>query len=269
MEIVSAHIYRRRCTPLVPANANLSSQTLSLLKKELTRLRLLVGIDADNAKKFKRLSDKISKDESALATLGKEVELAKSADTRIAELMEERTTAYAAIFDAIIDEEHELSALYTPLKANLSSQGGELGKLSFSVKRTVDLATWAKAGEELLDLRELGPFKGKGTLLETATTELLPAWTMGTSAEIAEAMAGFRKRHEHQLLEHAPVKRADGEAFSLWARKISAWLYRTSHITVSYGSNTMVSTSSDSLRAPVGLSCCFFMSPLILKTTAR
>jgi energy-coupling factor transporter ATP-binding protein EcfA2 len=220
---------------LIPASADLSSQTLSLLKKELTRLRLLVGVDTANAKKFKSLSDKISKDESSLATLGKEVELAKSADARIAELIEERKSAYAGIFAAIIDEEKELSALYAPLKANLMLQGGELGKLSFSVRRTVDPEAWANAGEGLLDLRELGPFKGKGTLLDTATRELLPAWVQGTSAEVATAMAEFRDRHEHHLLEHAPIKRSDGEAFAAWAQKISEWLYRTSHIAVSYG----------------------------------
>jgi AAA domain len=199
-------------TPLIPPNADLSTQTLSLLRNELTRLRLLVGIDTENAKKFKRLSDKISKDESALATITKELQLAKSADARIAELIDERKKAYAGVFDAIIDEEQELSELYAPLKANLSSQGGELGKLSFSVRRSVDLEAWARAGEELLDLRELGPFKGKGTLLETATTELLPAWAGGTSSEIATAMAEFRNRHEHHLLEHAPVKRAESQA---------------------------------------------------------
>ena len=221
--------------PLFPNSAELTRLTLTLLRKELARLRSLVGIDADNAKKFKRLSDKISKDESALAKLGKDVELGKKADGRIAQLVEERNAAYAGIFDAVIDEEQELSNLYAPLKANLSSQGGELGKLSFSVRRTIDMQSWAKTGEELLDLRELGPFKGKGTLEETAKTELLPAWAQGTSVQIAAAMADFRKKHEQQLLEHAPVKRSDGEAFSIWARKISDWLYATSHIRVSYG----------------------------------
>ncbi|HEY2822225.1 MAG TPA: AAA family ATPase [Candidatus Acidoferrum sp.] len=222
-------------TPLIGAKSDLSTRTLSLLRKELNRLRLLTGIDTENAKKLKRLSDKISKDESALAALGKEIELAKSADNRIAELLEERSAAYAAIFQAIVDEERVLSTLYAPLKANLSSQGGELGRLSFSVRRTVDVAIWAKAGEELLDLRETGPFKGKGALLEVAMTELLPAWSRGSSTEIANAMAEFRRRHELQLIEHAPVKRVDREAFAVWAKKISTWLYRTSHIDVSYG----------------------------------
>jgi hypothetical protein len=43
--------------PLIPPDAKLGDQTLTLLEKELNRLRSLVGIDAENAKKFKRLSD--------------------------------------------------------------------------------------------------------------------------------------------------------------------------------------------------------------------
>jgi len=65
--------------PLFPQSTDLSKQTLTLLRKELARLRSLVGIDSENAKKFKRLSDKISKDESALAKLGKDVEMDKKA----------------------------------------------------------------------------------------------------------------------------------------------------------------------------------------------
>jgi hypothetical protein len=148
--------------------------------------------------------------------------------------MEDRKNAYAGIFEAIIEEERQLSDLYGPLKLNLSAQGGELSKLSFSVRRSVDVESWAKAGESLLDLRELGPFKGKGTLQEIATAELVPAWERGTSAQVAEAMASFRNKHEQSLVDHAPVKRADRSAYAVWARNISDWLYSTSHVRVSY-----------------------------------
>ncbi len=205
-----------------------------MLEKEATRLRLLVGIDSENLKKFKRLSEKIARDESSLARLDKEIALARQSDTRIKELLLDRKNAYAGIFDAILEEERELSDLYAPLKTNLQSQGGELGKLSFSVRRSVDIHTWATLGESLLDLRESGPFKGKGTLEEAAKLELLPAWAQGTSSEVAEAMAKFRERHEQSLLEHAPVKRADRDSFTRWARSISDWLYGTSHIKVAY-----------------------------------
>lgn len=220
--------------PYIQQTADLSNQTLSLLEKELTRLRRLVGIDSENAKKLTKLSEKIAKDESALGKLDKEIELARQADARIKELVDDRKNAYAGVFDAIIEEERELSDLYAPLKANLNAQGGELSKLSFTVRRSVDVGSWATTGENLLDLRKLGPFKGKGTLLEIAKAELAPAWERGTSAEVAEAMARFRDKHEQSLVEHAPVERADRNAFMLWARSISDWLYDTSHVRVSY-----------------------------------
>jgi hypothetical protein len=220
--------------PYIQQTADLSNQTLSLLEKELTRLRRLVGIDSENAKKLTKLSEKIAKDESALAKLDKEIELARQADARIKELVVDRKNAYAGVFDAIIEEERELSDLYAPLKANLASQGGELSKLSFTVRRSVDVESWATTGESLLDLRKLGPFKGKGTLRDLANAELAPAWERGTSAEVAEAMARFRDKHEQSLVEHAPVERANRDKFMLWARSISDWLYDTSHVKVSY-----------------------------------
>jgi energy-coupling factor transporter ATP-binding protein EcfA2 len=222
-------------TPYIPLSENLTAQTLSLLEKELTRLQRLIGVDTENANKLARLSEKIAKDESALAKLDKDIGLAKTADERIKQLVEERKNTYAGVFDAIVEEERELTDLYSPLGANLQAQGGELSKLSFSIRRIVDVAAWAEAGERLLDLRKLGPFKGKGTLAENATTELKPAWQRGTSTDVAEAMAKFRDKYEQALIEHAPVERADREAFTQWARDISDWLYGTSHITVSYG----------------------------------
>jgi len=221
-------------TSYIPQAADLSNQTLSLLEKELTRLRRLVGIDSENAKKLTKLSEKIAKDEFFLARLDKGIELARQADARIKELVEDRKKAYAGVFDAIVEEERELSELYAPLKANLSSQGGELSKLSFSIRRSVDVEAWATTGENLLDLRKLGPFKGKGTLRDIAKVELSPAWERGTSTEVAEAMAGFRDKHEQALIEHAPVERTNRDAYMQWARSISDWLYDTSHVTVSY-----------------------------------
>ena len=129
-------------TPLIAPNAKLADQTLTLLEKELNRLRSLIGVDAENAKKFKRLSEKIAKDQSLISRLEKEIELARLADGRIKELVEDRKSAYAGIFNALVEEGRELTDLYAPLKTNLLSQGGELGKLSFSIRRSVDVDSW-------------------------------------------------------------------------------------------------------------------------------
>jgi AAA domain, putative AbiEii toxin, Type IV TA system len=209
--------------------------TLSLLNKEVARLRALIGIDTENAKAFARLSEKISRDEAALAKLDRDIDLAEKADDRIKELIQSRRDSYASVFDGIIDEERELSALYAPLRARLGTVAGALGKLSFSIRRVVDVGTWAQSGEELLDLRKAGPFKGRGALLAAAKTGLQAAWEKGSSGDVADAMARFREAHERDLVEHAPVERSNAGAFREWAGRISSWLYGTDHITVSYG----------------------------------
>lgn len=234
-EVVIAAGAPPSATPFLPDGVELAQNTLSLLNKEVVRLRALIGIDTENAKAFARLSEKISRDEAALAKLDRDIEAAQKADERIKELIQSRRDSYASVFDGIIDEERELSALYAPLKARLESEEGALGKLSFSVRRAVDIAAWAQQGEDLLDLRKAGPFKGRGALLATAKSDLQAAWETGSSAEVAEAMSRFRETHERDLLEHAPVERSDAQAFRDWAGRISSWLYGTDHITVNYG----------------------------------
>lgn len=216
-------------------SVDLSQQTLGALEREAARLRALINVDEQASKTFKRLSEKISRDEAALAKLDRDIATASQADARIKELIEERRTSYASVFDGILEEEVELSALYEPLKQRLAAEDGALGKLAFSIRRAVDLEAWAQRGEDLLDLRKAGPFKGRGSLLAAARSELLGAWETGTSAEVAEAMAEFRATHEVQLLDHAPVERTDAAAFREWGGRIATWLYGTDHIKISYG----------------------------------
>jgi energy-coupling factor transporter ATP-binding protein EcfA2 len=221
--------------PYIAAKADLSQQTLSLLEKEQTRLRRLVGIDATNAKKLQALSDKITKQEGSLEKLTKEIEFATQADARITELINQRKNAYEGIIESLVEEEHELSTLYAPLATHLANQTGSLKKLTFSVRRTVDVETWATAGEKLLDLRVNGPFKGKGTLLAIARAGLVEAWERGSQQEVSAAMALFRDQHEQGLIDHAPVPKTEKEAYRAWARRVSDWLYSTSHVSLSYG----------------------------------
>ena len=141
---------------LLPHGIAMESLTLSLLDGELARLRALIGIDTENAHALARLSEKISRDEAALAKLDREIETARQADERISVLIRSRRDSYAAVFDGIIEEEKELSSLYEPLKARLEAEAGALGKLSFSIRRSVDVATWAQQGEDLLGLAQGG-----------------------------------------------------------------------------------------------------------------
>lgn len=216
---------------LIPMDENLADQSLSLLERELARLRTVVGVDAQNAKRFTTLSDKITKAEAALTKVLQQIERIQGADERIRALVDARRTVYAVIFEAIVEEEHELADLYAPIKERIKGAAGSLSNLSFSVRRIVDLERWAAKGESLLDLRTNGPFKGRGELLLCARAGLLPAWATGDAAQAAAALLDFVKSNEAALRTHMP-ENAD---FRTWARNISDWLYSTDHITVGYG----------------------------------
>ena len=216
---------------LIPLNLNLADLSLSLLEGELARLQTLVGVETQNAKRFTTLSDKITKAETALTKVLQRIERIQGADERIRALIDARRSAYAAIFEAIVEDERELVDLYAPIKARIEEESGSLSKLSFSVRRNVDIAQWAARGEALLDLRTNGPFKGRGELLRSARAGLMAEWATGDAAQAATALLNFVKANEAALRTHIP----ENVEFRVWARSISDWLYSTDHITVGYG----------------------------------
>jgi ABC-type lipoprotein export system ATPase subunit len=218
----------------VSAGAVLESQTLSLLQVEAERLRALIGIDTRNAAVVRRLSDKISKDESALAQLERDLEAAEQAPKKLADLNNARQATYAAIFESIADEERQLSEIYEPLKDQLASESGALRKLSFSVRRRVDISGWADRGEQLFDLRINGAFAGHGSLLEQGRSKLLPIWLRGSSEEVAQAVADFRNAYEAGMIAQAKCERGDAVAFRRWWGDVAAWLWGTDHVSVAY-----------------------------------
>ncbi|WP_333981527.1 TrlF family AAA-like ATPase [Burkholderia gladioli] len=216
---------------LISDAAILSDQTLALLEREFNRLKNLVGIDVQNAKRYANLSEKITKADSGLKKVMQQIERAKASDAKIKELVEARRAAYAQIFTGIVEEEAELASLYAPIKDRIEQAGGSLSKLSFSVRRAVDIGKWAARGESLLDLRKTGPFRGRGELQKRATEKLFNAWSTGNAATAAGALLEFVKANEADLRAHIP----DGDVFRSWARDVSDWLYSTEHISVGYG----------------------------------
>src|SRR5262249_20859657 len=107
-------------------------------------------------------------------------------------------------------------------------------KLSFSVSRTADVETWADAGEELLDLRKQGPFRGKGALRGVAQLALKSAWDTGDPKTVTETMAAFRTEHQNAVLEHAHVPRSQEANYREWSKRFAKWLYGTEHIRIQY-----------------------------------
>lgn len=216
---------------LIADGAKLSELTVALLQREVARLNKLIGIDVQHAKRFTALNDKIGKANKALEKLDEQIGKAKTADSRIQGLIQRRREAYAGIFGAIVDLEIELQTLYAPLAKHLSGSSGSMRQLGFSVKRKVDIERWAAEGEELLDLRRNGPFKGRGALLDTAKAKLLEPWGTGSPAEVSAAMQEFIKENEASIRAHKPETADNRE----WSSAVSKWLHSTRHIDVSYG----------------------------------
>src|SRR5262249_14891418 len=153
---------------------------------------------------------------------------------RVSTLRREREEAYKRVFEAIVAEEAVLRDLYKPLMTRLGKAASTLGKLSFSVSRKADIARWADAGEQLLDLRRQGPFKGRGTLHQLAAKTLETAWETGDPKTVSAAMEMFLNDNRNALLEHSPVPKADQANYREWAKKLAKWLYSTEHIAIHY-----------------------------------
>jgi hypothetical protein len=220
--------------PFVDEHAELPKVSLNALRAEAWRLGELIGLDANRQRQLQTLNDKIAKSEAAIVSVNASIMEAEGASGRIKALMLKRKQAYASLFDGFTLEQKQLEAMYSPLKDMLGAETGTLGKLTFSVKRIVDVELWAKQGEALLDLRT-GEFRGRGELLNQVRQKLLPAWESGASPEVAEAMATFRDEHDRHLIEQAKVPREDKQAFRKWAADIAAWLNSSEHISVKYG----------------------------------
>lgn len=222
-------------TSFIPNGQTANSQTFELLNAEINRLNQLIGIDNENGRKLGSLNQRLSKEDAELERIKQQINYANESDQRSQSLIEERNAAYCGVFDAIIEEQEVLNKLYEPLEKNLIQSNGLLSKLTFSVRRSADVEAWAERGENLLDLRKAGHFKGKGALSSVATPILKDVWEQGSADDVKEAMAEFRKEHERNLRELAPADSKDTEAYARWVKDLAAWLYSTDHINVQYG----------------------------------
>ncbi len=221
-------------TPLIGAEADLGRQPLALLQAEILRLEKLVSLDRDTANKLSALSKKITEESVAHDRLKETLSDCERARDRATQLVLERETTYARVFEEVLAEQAVLTALYAPLMARVTASDSTLNKLSFSVARIADVEHWANEGEELLDLRRQGPFRGRGTLQKLAEIALKNAWESGNSSDVASAMAAFREEHQTDLLEHSPVPRNLPVEYRAWTKRFAQWLYSTKHISVQY-----------------------------------
>lgn len=216
---------------LIEDTVDLTKLTVSLLQAESNRLAKLIGVDQQNAKRFIALNQKIQLAQKQLGGLKLQLATAKKAEEEIKKISSVRRQVYRQVFETFVELSAELSKLYAPLSNSLESEQGALGKLRFVVKRAVDLDKWVDAGENLLDLRKDGPFKGRGALRAAAQRELLSAWESGDPTTAERAVDAFIERYRDDIRIH----RLDSFAGQEWGARIWEWLLGTEHITVKYG----------------------------------
>jgi energy-coupling factor transporter ATP-binding protein EcfA2 len=219
---------------LISDEAELERQPLGLLESEIGRLEKLINVDRDTASRFSALSKKIVEETDALARLEEKLVDCEGAKERASALVLEREDSYVRVFEAVLGEEQVLIDLYEPIRERLADGSETLRKLSFTVSRIANVEEWANEGEQLLDLRRQGPFRGQGTLQKQAEAMLKKAWEKGDAQEVKRAMAAFRDEHQEALLEHSQVSKTNQTEYRAWSKRFAKWLYSTDHIEIRY-----------------------------------
>ncbi len=221
--------------PLIPDDVDLTTLPLAPIAAEMTRLEALFSADKVVRDQFTALTNRIATENSALQTLETRLTDALGAGLRRKTLQSERDDTYGRIFEAIINEQNALAALYAPLMARLAASSGTLKKLSFSVRRIADIQTWGSFAEEnLLDRRKAGPFYGRGSLIAAATESLKTPWEAGSAAEVQAAMTAFLAKYAQSIMAHAPFAPTQQVEFRAWSKKFAHWLFSTDYISVRY-----------------------------------
>jgi ABC-type cobalamin/Fe3+-siderophores transport system ATPase subunit len=212
----------------------LTKRTVSELKAEQARLQKLVGLDNQRAAQLTRLQQQATGTRSKISKVGAEITEAGGAGDRATKLTAERALRYESYFNAMLEEEQELERLYAPLREILNAFETAARKLRLSVRRRVDVESWAAEGENLLDLRTAGAFRGAGEMARIARKSLLDAWATGDGQQATEAIQRFSEEYSVALRAHSRAPRNDDKAYREWEQRIARWLYSVEHIRLVY-----------------------------------
>jgi len=222
-------------TPLIADDADLNKLDLTTITAEMKRLEAVFSSDKLIRDKYSALTKRIDLENSNLKNLIEKLNDATGASERRKALQSEREEVYKRIFEAIINEQSTLVELYSPLMDRIRKTSGTLTKLSFTVRRIVDINKWGNYAEKnLLDLRKTGPFSGRGSLINLANTELKPYWETGSASEIQTAISSFIAKYQKSIFEHAPYLPSQQTEYKNWLKQFAHWLYGTDHILIQY-----------------------------------
>jgi hypothetical protein len=224
-----------------------------ILREQRDSIKVQVGIDVEQQKKYDLLQREVSRLEALLAKLEGQVAESETATERRKKHIENRRVIYRSIFETFQDEENTLNELYSPLKSQLVGGVGALGKLRFVVERNVNLDAWVERGKQLLDLRKSSAFKGDGALRQIADSELFPSWMNETPEAVSTSMQAFLDKYRGELTSAMPTD-IGPDRRGEWIQSVAAWLYDSSHIEMIYSlryDNTPIEKLSPGTRGIV------------------
>jgi len=201
------------------------SAGIAVLTAQNERLSKALGLDQANEKRRLDLEKRLATVKTDEEKARKEVAHAQKASARKKEAQSQRFAEYELIFGALEAEKRALEKLYEALTRR-TADDPRLSKLTFEVRRVVDVDSWASRGESLLDLRK-PPFNRRGVLADTARAALLPAWERGTPQEVRSAVQAFMEEQAGAAL--------DALAQGSTPLDFGEWLFSTDHISVRYG----------------------------------
>jgi energy-coupling factor transporter ATP-binding protein EcfA2 len=197
---------------------------LAALEAENKKVIDELGLDHANARKRASLETRLTTSKQKEEKAKQQLAYAEGARERRQSLQTKRLEEYERLFNALTAEEETLKALYQPLSDQIESND-RLRKLSFVVKRIVDIDAWAKRGEQLLDLRK-PPFQKHGALAGLAKEEILASWTEGTPVLVSAALKAFMDKHGSEAMKALKDETSLVE--------FGEWLFSTDHISVRY-----------------------------------
>jgi hypothetical protein len=183
-----------------------------------------LGLDQENVKKRTLMEQRLVTLKGNEAKAGTTVKDAEGAIMRMRAVQQDRLAAYERVFSSLDDERDALVRLYEPLSERVR-RDPRLSKLAVVVNRVVDIAAWARRGEDLFDLRR-PPFSGHGYLEKEAATRLKAAWVTGSPSDVVAAMRDFYE---------GPVSKAlDALAQGKTPQDVGSWFFSTDHISIRY-----------------------------------
>jgi len=211
----------------------LGAMSVAKLEAAFRAVSAEIGVDKENARKLESLDNRIAQTSLQLEKLNTEIEGLAGSPGRLKALAQSRAECYKEFFELVVREQTILQELYEPLAKSLGEARDATRLLKLVVVRKVDVESWSTRGEDLLDLRKNGKFRGRGALALFARERLLPAWESGSADDVAAAMDQFRAEFDQALIDQSKVER-DSPDYQQWTLDIGRWLYSVDHIQVSF-----------------------------------